>query len=418
MRRYISLDVLRGIGILGVVYLHSSLFHYGDIMNVDFDNPPPVVTVIGLLLMWGGLFAVISGAANGSMMYGRFVDGKSSPDRVLRGAAATGLFILLLHYVYFLFLGPALLDLETGDHSMSVLAGFIRHGAWRLPRADRVFYSTALSMVGWNVILVGVVLYFLLRNGGHQKPKRNYAIMAALGMAVVVVSLIRIPLYPLSQQAIERGNYPLAFLLGFTVNKNDPVLPYFGFGLFGAMIGVALARGESHRKIREYFGLTGVGWLAAGVIGLMLLPDTMLERAVDAFWFFLIVVQLGLFILLVVALLWLLDFCPEEKRWRRAGLLRWVRRFGMVSLSVFMLETPLSGVLARLADAVFPGWNMSMNVTFMFAAFNVVIWLGLVKLWEVYDFRYSFEWIFVNSLERLAGRRSAKMKIKENLGRV
>ena len=40
MKRLAALDVIRGIGILAVVFLHSATFHYQGITDLDWDNPP------------------------------------------------------------------------------------------------------------------------------------------------------------------------------------------------------------------------------------------------------------------------------------------------------------------------------------------------------------------------------------------
>ena len=60
-----SLDVVRGIGILGVVFLHFALYNYSGLLQIDFDDPPFVITVIGFLLTWAGLFAIVSGTVYG-----------------------------------------------------------------------------------------------------------------------------------------------------------------------------------------------------------------------------------------------------------------------------------------------------------------------------------------------------------------
>ena len=49
MKRLAGLDIVRGVGILCVVFLHSATFHYEAITEVDFDNPPLVITIIGFL---------------------------------------------------------------------------------------------------------------------------------------------------------------------------------------------------------------------------------------------------------------------------------------------------------------------------------------------------------------------------------
>ncbi len=60
-KNILGLDVLRGIGIFTVIFLHSAFYYYDDIFQLDFNEPPLIITLIGLLLMFAGLFAMISG---------------------------------------------------------------------------------------------------------------------------------------------------------------------------------------------------------------------------------------------------------------------------------------------------------------------------------------------------------------------
>jgi peptidoglycan/LPS O-acetylase OafA/YrhL len=39
VKRYAGLDVLRGLGIMGVVFLHSALYHFANLRSIDFENP-------------------------------------------------------------------------------------------------------------------------------------------------------------------------------------------------------------------------------------------------------------------------------------------------------------------------------------------------------------------------------------------
>ena len=57
-----GLDFLRGIGIFFLLVMHSAFYYFSGLWDLDLDNPPLIITVIGFLLMFAGLFAMISGA--------------------------------------------------------------------------------------------------------------------------------------------------------------------------------------------------------------------------------------------------------------------------------------------------------------------------------------------------------------------
>jgi len=230
-----------------------------------------------------------------------------------------------------------------------------------------------------------------------------------LGTVVILASVARIPLYPLAVEAVEQGQVAMALFWGFLVNKNNPILPYLGFGLYGFWFGIALARESSRRRslCRTLFSFLGLGavWLVAGIVGLVLLPDTMLERDVDLTWYFIIVFQLGLFLLLLAGVLLITDVARISWVDR---LLSPLRRLGAVSLSVFMLETVLSQILVRIGDALSPGWRLTIGPCLAFGALNVLLWAGIVLLWSRSGFRFSMEWCTVQ-VYRLFGQTSRKL---------
>jgi len=425
MKRLIGLDVLRGIGILCMVFLHSATFHYQAITEVDFDNPPWVITLIGFLLMWAGLFAILSGAAYAYSSAMRLEKRQTTPAQIALNYIKAGLFMLVLHYVYFILLAPKLLDVEHGRHQYALLPGLIAHGRIPTLSVDRVFYSTALSMVAWNLMLIGPLVGWLLKKGSH--PRQTGIVLGGSGTLVILLSLVRLPMYPITERAIQEGNWIAALALGFLFNKNNPILPFLGFGLFGAWLGLSLARAEkvlpaeNPGRVLGRFAWLGAAWLIAGIAGLILLPDTMLEREIDLFWYFIVLFQLGLFLLLTVLALALLDMAPTRVRGaaeRRNRVwpvladswLKPVRRVGTVSLSIFMLETVISQILVKVADRLLPGWSLSITLCLAFGAVNVLLWVGWVWAWAGLGFRYGMEWWSVRAYA-LLGRSSDKMRI-------
>ncbi len=406
MKRLVGLDVIRGIGILLVVFLHSATFNYANIVQVDFEHPPLIITVIGFMLMWAGLFALVSGVAYACTTTTRLSDGRIALRQVGWQWVLAGGWMLVLHYVYFLVLAPKLIDFEHGQHQYALLPGLIVAGRLLPLTTERIFYSTTLSMIAWNLLLIAPLWRPLLALS-EKNPRRADLIWGGLGTLVILASLLRIPMYPLTARVIEGRNWLVALILGFVFNKNNPILPYLAFGLFGAWLGLSLAVSEKPRRVLGRFALIGVFWLVAGVVGLFLLPDTMLEREVDLFWYCIILFQLGLFLLLIVGTLALIDF---SERWggalrRLASLLA---RIGRVSLTIFMLETVLSQTLVRLGDALWPGWNETINVCLAFGALNALLWVGVVALWGRWNCRYGLEWLSVRVFS-LLGRPSDKM---------
>lgn len=409
-----AFDLLRGVGITVMVLMHTATFHYAGITRIDFDDPPLVILLIGFLLTWAGMFAVISAAAYAFAAGRRWQAGAITRAGLLRGFAIAAGYLLAWHFAYFVVLGPKLLDVEDGNHLMALLPGLIATGAWPTLAPERWFYATALSMIGWNALFVGVALWLgLSRTRDLQRVAPWLAVAGALVMAA---SWWRIDLYPRAVAAMEAADPLPALFWGFLVNKNNPLLPYLAFGLLGAWLGLRLLRGVTARTLWPVAAVGALA-LAAGIGGLMSLPDTLLEREVDPFWYYLTVVQLGLFLLLATAALALWDRRRTATADAPAGSdpLRPLRRIGTMSLTVFLLETPVSEVAARLLSGAAPGWNEGITACLAFGAVNAAAWVALANLWARVDYRYSVEWATVR-LYRLVGRPTAKLP--EGVGRT
>jgi len=54
-KRIDSLDYLRGISLILVVFFHTSVYSFVNIDKIDFNNPPIIVVMISFLVLWGGL---------------------------------------------------------------------------------------------------------------------------------------------------------------------------------------------------------------------------------------------------------------------------------------------------------------------------------------------------------------------------
>lgn len=407
-RRVAGLDVLRGVGIIAVVFMHSALFQYKNIMDIDFANPPLVVTLMGFLLMWAGLFAIISMMANTSIQVVRVKQDRGY--NVLRALTISGLFLFLMSIVYFMFLGPPLLDLERGQHQYSLIHGLLQGSPSSL-HIDRFFYVNALTMLGMNLLLLAPVLNWLLK---LKRTCTHYLMLMGGAVGVLLLSLLRLPLYPIYQEIYHSGKYLMAFFLGLLVNKNNPILPFLAFGLLGVALALWLFESPTPKRNIKYVAAIGVLFLVVAIVGLVFLPSTMLERDIDMFWYYLMVMQFGLFSLLTLGAVAFFDLAPMPKRATRAKATSCLRRFGMVSLSVFLLETPLGQITARVWDVIYPNWSQSMNVTFLYAAVNVVLWAAILILWQRKDFKFSAEWMTAQAYA-LVGRRTAKTQIREHL---
>ena len=378
MKRVSGLDDLRGFAILGVIFVHSTIFSFAGIDRIDMEDPPVSVAIMGLAALFGGVFTVISGAVN-TIQTCRWVerDGRAA-RHALVGLLLSGLFLIAAHYFYTVLLGPTSFDFETHRHHYSLLPAIIRGIGLDSLDLTRLFENTTLSLLGWSLVFNGIVLWLLLRRGGLGKWRRNCAITAALGLLLMLGGLLRIQLFPLWEQAVQSKRSLAAAVLGFLAARSYPLLPYLGFGFFGSLLGLQVAGGMGRKTINATLFGAGGAWLVSGVAGYILSPPVV--GRVDLPWFFKVHMELGLFLLVIALALNLTRFSRHEAGEEAGGRPSPLRTFGTISLSVFLFQMPVTEILAWLLRKTLPGWDQEIGTMFLFGGLNLLLWLVFVWL--------------------------------------
>lgn len=416
--RVITLDVLRGIAIVGMVFLHNGAFHFAA-LGEALESPPPWLVAFGFLLLWAGLFGVVSGAANATTALKRLSQQPgvpeerwSYPSSLVRGALQTFLIVFLLHWIWTLGVGNSAVTKDPNDPTLRVtlLVGFMYYGFFPRIHPENYVFASALWMIASNVLLVSLTFrWFYRRRPPHPDDGLTRFLLSVAIVVLAATPLLRALLFGPMMSMVERGGAWIAAAvpLALLVNDPNPVFPFFAYGLFGAIVGAALARGEPRRSLYLLMGVSGLVLLAVGGISLAVQGGVVLAEREEIwgqspmYFASLAYLLLGLFAWMLIGLLAAFDPGPESKRapWRP----RWLRpilRFGRLSLTVFMLEGILAMALRLVLDAIVPGWNVSLSAVLVFALANVALWHFILVAWEKVGYRGSLEWW----LARLARR--------------
>ena len=113
---------------------------------------------------------MMSGLVNTFAVLGRLGEGVK-PSRAAAGnLCLAGAVIVALGYLYVYFFGPATFDFEAGTQALTMVNASIRAGAWVFTPAIILLDGSAITVIGWNLVLMGLLLAFLLRGG--TEPRR------------------------------------------------------------------------------------------------------------------------------------------------------------------------------------------------------------------------------------------------------
>lgn len=393
-QRIDSLDLGRGLSLMAILLFHGAIYNFANIHRLDFSNPPLVVVLISFLGLWGGIFILYSMAINTRMLALRSSQGGLSPQ--VKYLLLAGILYLILHFALNLAMGRWHIDFENNRPSLPLAASLIRTGTLSTPPPGLWFDGSSLSTIALNMIILSGLLYALLKNGGIHKDLRNYLILGLSGALIMLISLIRIELYPLFENVLAEGSSLQGVLLSFLLANPYPLLPYLAYGLFGIMLGLMISR-KQHHLMRRAMIPTGLFFLLFGLAGMSRFDKTI--SVPDYFWYFKTYFELGAFILLFIA------FSLALKAGRHT---LFIRRFSRVSLSVYLLETTVSELMRIPANWFTPGWDQTINGSLAFGALQVLVWTILLYFWSKVHFKYSLEYFWVKAFKNL-GKQSTKM---------
>jgi len=400
-----GLDFLRGLGIFFLLVFHSAFYYFGGLWDLDLDNPPLIITIIGFLLMFAGMFAMISGAAHGIGILRLYRRDRWSLKKILRKKAVSAAFMLIIAYLYFLLTGPGLAVFDQRRMDNSLLVELIRSGRLAGISLERFFYVDSLVMIGSNILLVSLIWIWLLKTG-RLRP----GVLLGLAGTVMALTLLRLPLYPYYREQFAAGNWFPVLTLFWLVNKNNPVMPFLAFGLLGSWLGLCLEEGRSRRPAL----ILGIVLAATGLTLYVFLPDTMLQREIDLKWYSIMLTQLGLFLLLILGSLALFDRKAREQTAAAptGWLCRFLCRFSYAGLTAFFWESVLAALAWRLLLRIFPGLQFDIAGALLFGFSLALLWGFLLLLWAKWHFAGSIEYFYglvVGKLGRFSSK-SSKLK--------
>jgi len=394
-RNYLGLDILRGIGIFVLLVMHSAFYYFSGLFNLDLDNPPLVVTLIGLMLMFAGVFAMISGLVHTHQHNRKINEQNLSFTTSIKHNMRSGLFILVVAYLYFIITGPGLTHMNEQFMSNSILVELLTSGKLIGTTLERVLYVDSLVMIGMNILLLG--LFFRLQFYVLKKKSTHFYLFAAI--LFFGLSLVRIPLYTIYLDALEAENWIGVLSLNWLVNKNNPIFPYLSFALFGAWIATLLITFDFKGVVKRVLPL-GLILFGVGVALYILLPDTMLQRSIDPVWFALMMAQNGLFMLLILVALKVYDF---KKQHKLNMLSQFFRRFGVAGLSIFFIESVVSASVYSLLRLIYPNISFDIPQALLFGFILAMLWGGVLILWEKVGYKYGIEYFYTKFLKPTGG---------------
>lgn len=428
---------MRGIAITGVLISHNLILDvwYG---KQAFQIVPP--WIIGLLFplliifTWAGSFVLISGISTAYTAYQRF-EKKVAAKKIISPILINSAALLLLDPVRTLIFSRP--HLFRGEMTHSLFSKLIMTGQWGLPSPERLYLIGALPMIGLSGLLGAILVLCLFKN--EKQRQRTDRHLRGLFIAGFVFSLLTVPLSYAIEPLIEKmlsspsPHYIAAYFLRILGSAQLSFFPMGTYIFFGLAYGLLLASGkekeEIDKRLRRYAGIFFIATLLSipPVFIFTKQPIRFLAN-IDIYSPTIIYFSLACITLIFKALVRHVEFGEEEKRLRFAQRTRWLRRFGILTLTLYIIDALPGMFVGEWFHHLFGGkalWtpliesrdafmtNPAAIVTFV--ALMFAFWFFMVSLWEKSNFSGSFEWLMVKISGLFRKESSHRLDLRNNL---
>ncbi|MDD5230437.1 MAG: hypothetical protein PHC43_03845 [Candidatus Marinimicrobia bacterium] len=411
--RIYTFDVVKGIAILLVIPLHALIYQIGNNDPALFEPliaamPQKVIYLLFpamVLSMWGPIFALVTGAniAYGFLrVYNR--DPEQSSAYILRRILAAFLLLFVSRTAVFIFEG-----------------GMFTNGFFNIFNYKIRYYADTLDAIALTGIVVPVFILLLLEKSQAEKQKSvqnnsvNRKNIQRIYLGMTIITLIWFVFTPVVHALTEpvlnfssKHNLKLPLILWSKLTAGRfRLFPILGFGYAGAVIGAAIHAGGRYKNIRKYAGIFFLMTLAMFLLWLWLTDNPIVNVASDDIPVMMQVLNLGAMTFATVLMLGRFDYCKPEKRQRRIERSLWVRKFSIVSLTIYVMEFFLARGVYWLFEQFWDNavslvnqvpvlvWNVTQ--IFVFIIVICLLWIIIVPFWQKVDFMFSLEWFMIKA---------------------
>ncbi|MHA1828573.1 MAG: hypothetical protein ACTSX6_07990 [Candidatus Heimdallarchaeaceae archaeon] len=442
LERVASLDFLRGLAIFVMTFAHC-FYHVYDYQWV-IDDPsllfqyPKFFVGIGLFIAylgsWNTFFLLLSATVNSLGMSRSSYTSKDFNRILYKKLIAGGALVvfgqIIESFGYYGYFGYLLQGKIHWTDSYEIWSAF--------------FGIMTVQIIGWSLIITALLNYLLLRNEGHNHYLRNMLIYAFLTLSVLVLTPFvhnwvdsmnwkippSLPSYEYHvSDAVQWPNvhvqaYNASFFTWIMVllaGELEPFFPCLATAFVGAMIGLTLGRPKPSKNLLKVGTLGAILSIVSAVLLIILhLPYSIMDER-PALTTELI--QLGGQVLVIMFMLRLVEFRGRGKIFANRKPVRYLRKWGIISLSVFWLE---------IFD-IFPKWTLNLTFgkkydlnffdrIFGYGQLMLAVLVGLysifwydllIRLWAKVNFKFGFEW-FLLQFQKL-GAKQYTPRINVNL---
>ncbi|MEX2684829.1 MAG: hypothetical protein Q6373_024865 [Candidatus Sigynarchaeota archaeon] len=448
MKRYASIDFLRGLAIFLMIFLHVISDSF-DINGITSNiNNVPVINVIALVVIsflggLAGLFLAVSAIGNMISMMKFVQSGKPVKDLIVKQVAGGA--ILLAFAV-----------LSEGVIGYHGAFGEIFNNLNDLSSyTGEVFFSggfrfETIHTIAWCIIINGIVQGILVKMHGIEHPGKIIKSYIILAISVLVATpfvwewLLQAlgPGFPYGTAPFARTEPDLrnatlvevitVFFANVLAGKPEPCFPYLATSFFGSIIGIVLSL--PREKIPRVFPkrvlqiafvmfIVGISGIVMNIVMMMEhdsnaalnlysfmwdhrlwvnnamnVKDAMMFSAIPTYlpvlgWLFQFLALNGVSLAAIMLIVRVVEFRGNEKEF--AAKTTFIRRFGFVAFTIYNIQW-IYFIARFIVTTVFygsPYVKMDWGGTFVTLVLSLAAFHLIMIAWERVKYIGSIEWM-------------------------
>lgn len=413
--RILGFDFIRGIGIIIILIIHRIHYFWPGMQNTELLHQAYSTNAVIFIVMtivfftMAGIFYCLSGTVHAISIYNQIVEKQQKSNAVVKQVIFTGTWFLILNYLQRLFLMNGFEgtpSVPTPEYPIGILIGAIRNPSDIQFYWNQITEPGTLAVVGLIIIIVGLTLNVLLQQDQKNQPEKIYRQLFIFGSIILLISpFVKYLVTPFYLEAFTQGNFGGAIFFGYFCQE-FAIFPYLGYGFYGSIVGITIARGESFVEIKKRIFnlikplvLVGIFWLIIGD------RDTALgERLMGAGVSY---IELGLFLFFEEIALKLWTFGDPAKIAKKQQKIQGITTFGFLSLTIYILEPLIAEILRAIICSIWgTAWMNNFWVILGFGFLCVFVWTIILMIWKKIQYKGSIEWISGKVLYRLANKTS------------
>ena len=431
MKRFISIDFLRGLSILLMLALHIFIqtFNVEILVNaVLYGEGSIIFAIFAVVIMYfasfAGLFMMLSGFGNMISMqkqYNRYLqeNPETAYKKVRKSIVTRGMLVFFIGYFINTIFWPYILGpLENVLMNTPITNYWIQF-------LNEIYWFQVIQSVGLAQIIIGFIYTSCLKR--EMNPEKIKKILWGVIISIFILTpgllygIRSIPgFWPkpyVNWQSRPTWLNFIFFLLTIVGGKEQAIFPWHAMALIGSILALDLFGKDVSKKIRNKWLIIGSVMFFLGLvlqIVFYLIANSLSDSAKMYFEYgfgeifgysgpstaYMLFVGGGE-VLLTILTLWLVEGKNRGKQFAENTII--ARRTGIITLTVYALQ-PLTLVPIIMLERTFnlePGLQQaSIWQSLAIICICLMIWIPILYTWEQIKFVGSFDWLLSFILKR------------------